>query len=342
MEAPPTGPGGHERFMKAKRPAAQGDVILHGVRITHPDRIVFEDGHITKGDVARYYAAVAPLLLQEIAKRPITVVRCPSGVKAECFYQRNVGFGLGADVHPFFWTYKGSSYKYIYVKDIKGIMEMIQMGVIEIHPWGATIDKIHTPDRMIIDLDPDPSVPFSQVKHAAVETRTRLKNAGLESSLKCTGGKGLHVVVPLSPKSPWDEVKAWASAFAHRMVEDAPDTYVATITKAKRKGKILIDFFRNDYTATAIAGYSLRARPAAPVAVPLEWHELPKLTGADQFNMEAVLTRIKRRQSQSTLPPQALPTLREERKDRDGKTKHLPSDGSGARRAPAGRQRMAV
>ena len=327
--------------MKAKRTVAQGDLVLHGVRITHPDRIVFEEGSITKGDVARYYAAAAPLLLQEITRRPITVVRCPSGVKADCFYQRNVGFGLGEDVHPFSWNYKGSSYKYIYVKDVKGIMEMIQMGVIEIHPWGATIDNIHAPDRMIIDLDPDPSVPFSQVKEAALETRKRLKKAGLESSLKCTGGKGLHLMVPLSPRSPWDEVKSWASAFAHKMVEDAPDTYVATITKSKRKGKILIDFFRNDYTATAIAGYSLRARPGAPVAVPLEWRELPRLTGADQFHMEAVLTRIQRRHRQKTLPQQRLPTLRVERKDRDGQKRHLP-DGSAARRAPAGGQRMAV
>ena len=145
--------------MKTQTMAQEG-LILHGVTITHPDRIVFEEGKITKADVARYYAAVAPFLLQEIQGRPITVVRCPSGIKADCFYQRNVGFGLGPDVYPFVWKYKGRSYKYIYVKDIKGIMEMIQMGVIEIHPWGATIDKIHTPDRMIFDLDPDPRVPF--------------------------------------------------------------------------------------------------------------------------------------------------------------------------------------
>ena len=134
---------------------AQEDLILHGVKITHPDRIVFEEGTITKGQVARYYAAVAPFLLRDISSRPISLLRCPSGIQADCFYQRNVGFGLGADVYPFVWEYKGRSYKYIYVKDEKGIMEMIQMGVIEIHPWGATIDKVHTPDRMIFDLDPD-------------------------------------------------------------------------------------------------------------------------------------------------------------------------------------------
>jgi bifunctional non-homologous end joining protein LigD len=292
-----------------KHTTVQEAVVLHGVRITHPDRIVFEEGKITKGDVARYYAAVAPFLLRDIARRPITVVRCPSGVKADCFYQRNVGFGLGEHVHPFHWDYKGRSYKYIYVNDARGIMEMIQMGVIEIHPWGATIDKIHTPDRMIFDLDPDPSVPFAEVKNAAVEIRTRLQRAGLESFLKSTGGKGLHIVVPLAPSHSWDEVKGWASAFAHDMVDQAPDKYVATITKAKRAGKILIDFFRNDYTATGIANYSLRARRGAPVAVPLEWRELTRLKGGNEFKMDAVIKRIQRPHSGKELPQQRLTKL---------------------------------
>src|SRR4051812_24132779 len=130
--------GAPTAFQEQKHPmkttsTADKDLILHGVKITHPDRIVFEEGHVTKGDVARYYAAVAPLLLREITNRPISLLRCPSGIKADCFFQRNVGFGLGADVHPFLWNYKGRSYKYIYVRDVKGIMEMIQMGVIEIH-----------------------------------------------------------------------------------------------------------------------------------------------------------------------------------------------------------------
>ena len=326
-----------------KRTAPQEDLILHGVTITHPDRVVFEEDHITKGDVARYYAAVAPLLLREIQRRPITVVRCPNGVNADCFYQRNVGFGLGADVHPFFWDYKGRSYKYIYVEDVKGIMEMIQMGVIEIHPWGAMIDSVHTPDRMIFDLDPDPSVPFSEVKRTAMEVRNRLAIAGLESFLKCTGGKGLHVVVPLTPSSCWEEVKGWAAAFAHQMVNEAPDRYVATITKSKRKGKILIDFFRNDYTATSIASYSLRARPNAPVAIPLHWRELSKLRRGDQFDMEAVLNRIKRQQFGTALPKQRLQKLKKTKRiERHGTTDRSFPNGSVARRPPPRRERMAI
>jgi bifunctional non-homologous end joining protein LigD len=324
----------YKRDVKKNAPA-QEDLILHGVRITHPNRIVFEDGPLTKGDVARYYAAVAPFLLHDIRSRPITVVRCPSGVKADCFYQRNVGFGLGPHVHPFSWDYKGRSYKYIYVDDVEGIMEMIQVGVIEIHPWGATIDHIHTPDRMIFDLDPDESVPFAKVKEAASEIRTRLAQAGLESSLKSTGGKGLHVIVPLAPASRWEDVKDWAKAFAHQMVHDAPDTYVATITKAKRRGKILIDFFRNDYTATGIASYSLRARPGAPVAVPLDWCELPALHSADQFDMEAVLTRLQRDTSKQALPPQRLPKSKPERMPMHGTQAHDSADGSAPRRSAA-------
>ncbi len=313
---------------------AQADLVLHGVKITHPDRIVFDEGNITKGDVARYYAAVAPLLLREIQNRPISLLRCPSGIKADCFYQRNIGFGLGADVYPFLWDYKGSSYKYIYVKDVKGIMEMIQMGVIEIHPWGATIDRIHTPDRMIFDLDPDPSVPFEKVKEAALDIRRRLTQVGLESFLKCTGGKGLHVIVPLAPAGTWEEVKGWASAFAHQMVDEAPDTYVATITKSKRRGKILIDFFRNDYTATGIAGYSLRARPGAPVAVPLEWRELTTLERANQFDMETVLKRIQRQPAQAVWPEQRLPKTATEGIPRHGrKTKDTPHGGAPRRSA---------
>ena len=289
--------------------ADTASLILHGVTITHPERVVFEAGRISKGAVARYYAAIAPFLLKEIKNRPISLLRCPSGIDADCFYQRNLGFGLGTDVHPFVWKYKGGNYKYIYVSDEKGIMEMIQMGVIEIHPWGATIDHIHTPDRMIFDLDPDPAVPFSKVKQAAYEVRDRLTQVGLNSTVKCTGGKGLHVVVSLAPISSWEEVKEWARALAHTMVREAPDTYVATITKSKRRGKILIDFFRNDYTATGIAGYSLRARPGAPVALPLKWQELTTLRSADQFHMEAVLARMTRRTARNAPPAQQLPKV---------------------------------
>ncbi len=282
-------------------------LVLHGITITHPDRVIFDQGKITKVDIARYYAEIAPFLLAEIKDRPISLLRCPSGTKVQCFFQRNVGFGLGPDVHPFDWVYKGSRYKYIFVKDARGIMEMIQMGVIEIHPWGASVTKIHTPDRMIFDFDPDPAVPFNKVKAAALELRRRLKKKGLDSQLKCTGGKGLHVIVPLAPKYSWAEVKAWAAQQAQEMVRNKPDLYIATMTKAKRAGKIFIDYFRNDYTATAIAAYSLRARPGAPVAIPLEWRELKNLKGGGDFDMQATITRTRKRKLPKAPPRQRLP-----------------------------------
>jgi bifunctional non-homologous end joining protein LigD len=278
-------------------PAAKmkGSLVLHGINITHPDRVISEIGHITKGDLAEYYAAVAPFMLPRICRHPLSLLRCPAGIDGQCFYQRNPGKGLGPDVHPFKFKHKGKSYKYLYIKDEKGLLELVQMGAIEIHPWGASIDAIDCPDRLIFDLDPAPDVPFEAVKRAAQDLRRRLKRKGLESMLKCTGGKGLHVTVPLASKEKWPEVKSFAAVVANEMVETAPETYVATMTKTKRKGKIFVDYFRNDYTATAIADYAVRARPGAPVALPLEWKELRTLKSASQFTIKDVLKRLARK-----------------------------------------------
>jgi bifunctional non-homologous end joining protein LigD len=172
------------------------------------------------------------------------------------------------------------------------------MGAIELHPWGASVNHIDYPDRLIFDLDPDEQVPFEAVKLAARDLRRRLKTKGLESFLKCTGGKGLHVTVPLAEKDRSEKVKSFASAVAEEMVRDVPEAYVSTMSKAKRRGKIFVDYFRNDYTATAIADFAVRARPGAPVAVPLEWKELGKLRSANQFTITDVLKRLKK------LPPE--------------------------------------
>lgn len=169
------------------------------------------------------------------------------------------------------------------------------MGTVELHPWGATVDAIDYPDRMIFDLDPAPELPFDAVKLAAQDLRRRLQRKGLESVLKCTGGKGLHVTVPLAGKDKWPEVKAFAASVADEMVAATPEAYIATMSKAKRAGKIFIDYFRNDYTATAIADYGVRARPGMPVALPLEWNELKKLKSGSEFTMKDVLKRIRRK-----------------------------------------------
>lgn len=295
----------------AVKPAAKtkpGALVAAGITISHPDRVISETGHVTKGELAEYHAAVAPFMLPRITRHPLSLLRCPSGIDGGgCFYQRNPGRGLGADVQPFKFQHKGKSYEYLYIEDEKGLLEVIQMGAIEIHPWGAPVDAIDYPDRMIFDLDPAPDVPFDALKLAAQDVRQRLKQRGLESSLKCTGGKGLHVTVALAGKDKWADVKKFAGDFADEMVAATPQAYVATMTKAKRTGKIFIDYFRNDYTATAIADYGVRARPGAPVAVPLSWDELQGLKSANAFTMKDVLKRLKNRKPPAAPKGQALP-----------------------------------
>lgn len=268
-----------------------------GARITHPDRVISETGHVTKGDVAAYYHAVAPLMLPRIAKRPISLLRCPEGFDKECFYQRNPGKGLGPDVFPFEFNHEGKKTEYLYIESEKGLMSVVQMNAVEIHPWGSRIDSIDYPEEVIFDLDPAPGVPFEAVKLAAQDLRARLKKSGLDPRLKCTGGKGLHVMADLPGKQKWPEVKEFATSLANEMVTAAPQAYTATMSKAKRVGKIFIDYFRNDYTSTAIADYSVRARPGAPVALPLDWKELKTLKSADQFTIPDVLNRLKKKRS---------------------------------------------
>jgi bifunctional non-homologous end joining protein LigD len=275
--------------------AASDKLQLHGVTITHSDRVIEANTKLTKGELATYYATVAPYVLRSIGKHPVTLLRCPEGIGGETFYQRNPGHGLGPDVLPLTWRYKDKVYEYLYIESKAGLMELVQMNTVEFHPWGTRINRMDCPDRAIFDLDPDAAVPFEAVKLAALDLRARLQRFGLQSFPRCTGGKGLHIIVPLAEKDHWDAVKAWCEGVANQMVADVPSAYVATMSKAKRKGKIFIDFFRNDYTATAIADFSVRARPNAPVAVPLEWRELKKLQAADQFSIDDVLKRIKRK-----------------------------------------------
>jgi bifunctional non-homologous end joining protein LigD len=282
-----------KRQPKAKAKAEALELL--GVRISNPDRVIDPTTGLTKGELAEYYAQVAPYVLRSIANHPVTLIRCPDGIGGETFYQRNPGRGLGPDVCPLKWHYKDKDYEYLYIRGPSGLLELVQMNVVEFHPWGTRFNRMDHPDRAIFDLDPDTAVPFEAVKLAALDLQQRLENLGLESFLRVTGGKGLHVIVPLAEKDTWDEVKEWSRSVAEQMVADVPDAYVATMTKAKRGGKIFIDFFRNDYTATAVGDFSVRARPGAPVAVPLEWNELKKLESASQFSIHDVLKRIKRK-----------------------------------------------
>jgi bifunctional non-homologous end joining protein LigD len=261
------------------------------MKLTHPERIVFKDAGCTKADVADYYRAVANWLLPELRARPLSLLRCPKGAQADCFFQKHHADSLGDHVHAVALEQKSGSEDYLYVDTIEGVLELVQMNTIEFHPWGANVSAPESPDRLVFDLDPGEGVPWKAVITAARDTRDKLKQAGLASFVRLSGGKGLHVVVPIAPGPSWDEVRGFCEAFAQAMSAHAPQHYVATMSKAKRGGKVFIDWLRNARGATSVASWSLRARKGAPVAVPLRWDELGRVKRPDSYT----LAKAKRR-----------------------------------------------
>ncbi len=264
------------------------------VQITHPERVVFPKQKLSKGDVADYYQRMARWILPEITGRPLSLLRCPDGVGKACFFQKHHGPGLGDAVHAVPLQQKSGREDYVYIDDTRGLLQLVQMNTLELHPWGATVADPEHPDRLVFDLDPGGGVSWAQVKAGARDVRDRLQQVGLESFVRLSGGKGVHVVVPLQPKAGWDEAKAFCEAFAQAMAEQAPDRYVATMSKAKRNGVIFIDWLRNTRGATSVCSWSLRAREGAGVAVPLRWEELARVSAADAFPMAKALARAKR------------------------------------------------
>lgn len=258
----------HASFLGVREHLAQEPPPLP-VRVTHPDRVVYPDDGVTKGDLAAYYARFAHLVLGQVARRPLTLVRCPSGIQ-KCFHQKHL-HALPDAVHP---VDVGGEQPYVWIDDAEGLLSLVQNGVVEIHPWGSTVDRLEKPDRIVMDLDPDPSLPREAVVHAAWELRSLLEELGLVGFPKLTGGKGLHVVVPIEPRSEWPEVKDFAKALADEMSRRAPARYVATFSKKKREGRIYVDYLRNQRDATAVAAWSARARPGALVALPVTWRDL--------------------------------------------------------------------
>ncbi len=239
------------------------------VVLTHPERVLWPENGLTKGGLAAYYGRIAPLILPHVAERPLTLVRCPGGI-GRCFFQQHPWRGMHRAVLS--RTVDGEERPV--VRDAEGLVALVQGGVVEIHPWGATLRAIEEPDTLTVDLDPDEAVPFAALAAGAVEVRERLAAAGLESFLKTTGGKGLHVVAPLAPGAGWDGLKAFAERLAESMERDAPCRFTIASAKDARAGRIYVDYLRNARGATAVAAYSVRARPGAPVATPLAWDEL--------------------------------------------------------------------
>jgi bifunctional non-homologous end joining protein LigD len=221
---------------------------------------------------------MAEWLLPHVAGCPLSVIRCPERLGEGCFYQRHLATGMPPSVRTVQAAGRDGKEPYLAIDDADGLLALVQFGAIELHPSGARADRPDRPDRLVFDLDPDEGLPFTQVIAAAHELRERLEALGLTSLPRTTGGKGLHLVVPIERRHAWNEAKAFAGGLARAMAADSPHRYTATLAKAARRGRIFIDYLRNDCTATAVANYSLRSRAQAPVAMPLSWTEVtPKL-----------------------------------------------------------------
>ncbi|WP_447725913.1 DNA ligase D [Sphingomonas koreensis] len=273
------------RAVKPERPAPAPPSAT-GVKISSRERIIFPDSGRTKGDLADYYARVAPLMLPFAVNRPVSLVRCPQGRAKKCFFQKHDSGAFGDHVRHVPIREKGGGLEdYIYVEDPDGLLACVQMGTIEFHGWASRSDAVEAPDRMIFDLDPDEGMDFGRVRMAAADIRDQLSAIGLVSFAMLSGGKGVHVVVPLTPGHDWETHKDFASRFAHALSTAQPDRFVATMSKAKRKGRIFIDWLRNQRGSTAVLPYSARARAGAPVAVPIAWEELSGMKDAHPFDI---------------------------------------------------------
>jgi bifunctional non-homologous end joining protein LigD len=262
---------------------------IAGVHVTHPDRIVFADQGVTKRELIEYYVSVADHMLPYIVDRPLALVRCPQGREKECFFQKHASPGWPDYFGKIRIKEKTRFDEYMYIEDERGLVGAAQMGVLELHIWGSKVAAVEKPDRMVFDLDPDEGLPFEKVKAAAKDFKKRLENVGLESFPMVTGGKGIHVVLPLTPKHDWDEHRAFAEALARLVADERPDLYVANMSKKKRVGKIFIDYLRNQRGSTAISPFSTRSRKGAYVALPISWAALSPLQDAHPATVKNAL-----------------------------------------------------
>ena len=265
------------------------------VKISNRDRVIFPDTKATKGDLANYYESIGSLMLPWVAHRPISLVRCPQGRAKQCFFQKHDAGSFGQYVNSIpIAEQNGGIADYLYLEKTAGILACVQMGTIEFHGWGSRIEPLEKPDRMVFDLDPDEDLDFGDVKNAARDIHLTLADLGLVSFAMLSGGKGVHVIVPLEPQAEWSEVKDFARRFSIALAQLEPDRFTATMSKAKRKGKIFIDWLRNQRGSTSIVPYSARARSGAPVAVPVSWDELGNYDSADHFDINDVSELIVR------------------------------------------------
>ncbi len=269
-------------------------VIVGEIAISHPGRVVYPDIGLTKLDVARYYDDLADRYMPYVAGRPLTLVRCPTGYTGECFFQKHATGSLPETIRRVAIKEDGRSGVYVAVDSPAGILALVQMGALEFHVWGSHVATLERPDQMVFDLDPADGLPFPRVVEGARILRDLLEGLGLRSFVKTSGGKGLHVVVPLEPTRGWDEVKDFSHALADAMVAADPTRFIATMSLKKRPGKTFIDYLRNGRGATFVIPYGTRRRPGAPVSAPLHWDELSARTRGDQYTVGNLRRRIAR------------------------------------------------
>jgi bifunctional non-homologous end joining protein LigD len=281
---------------KRKDKAATAESL--GITISSPERVIYPELGLTKKDLADYYAAVEPLIMVDCADRPMTLIRCPGGRTGECFFQKHDKGTFGEHVKQIPIEEKDGEFEdYLYFDDIRGLLACVQMGTMEFHGWGSKVEKVECPDRLVFDLDPDEGLDFSKVKEAAVRVRDLVAQLGLKSFPLLTGGKGIHVVVPLDATAEWPEVKSFADRFSRAVSEADPDRFTANIRKVQRTGRIFIDWLRNQRGATAVMPYSARAREGAPVAAPIAWDELDDFHSGHAFSIRDADELLKRAKS---------------------------------------------
>lgn len=270
----------------------EGVTEVAGVKLSNPDRILYPDQGLTKRELALFYERIQAWILPHLKNRPLTLVRCPSGQGKQCFYQKHVNDQFPETVKRVQVEEGPDAEPYGAIDSLPGLIALAQMGVLEIHIWGSHLDAIEKPDYIVFDLDPDEGLTWERVVEGTLKIREKLEGLGLRTWLKTTGGKGLHVCVPITRRGGWDEVKAFTKAVVESIVADEPSRYTSKLPKASRKGKIFIDYLRNGRGATSIAAYSTRSRPGAPVSTPLFWEELETGVRADTWNVRNLPERL--------------------------------------------------
>ena len=280
-----------KRESLAKRRAARGKrrfAMMGRVRLSHPDRVYWRDAGVSKEALAKYYKRIWQRMRPHVAGRVLALVRCPEGAEGQCFFQKHARMGIPTE---FLHLVQEKGEKIISIDHLDGLIALVQGGVLEVHTRGSGVDDRERSNRLVFDLDPGPGTGFKDVVEAAREVRKRLRRVKLTSFVKTTGGKGLHVVVPIRP-TPWDVAKKFAHIVAASMAKDEPRRYTANPIKSRRHNRVFVDYLRNSREATAIAPYSTRARPGAPVAVPVAWSELGAIKAANQYTVKNLAQRL--------------------------------------------------